>query len=895
MGPAWAEIDEGLRGGAQVVAASERAARSVVNSYHRARQAEGLSAWPAPNVQDWKSFTESAWRDLGNDPRLLLNSLQEQSLWEQILSGDRTQATILEGSRQRLAALAMEAHTLLCSYAPSFLRTAARAGWYSDAAVFSVWLAAFDDACRAGNLISPARLPLDLISRLEQSGSTHASSDRSPLLLVGFDRILPVQRTLFDAWGPWQQAATAQPAAQVDYLEAADVPQELAACARWCSRQLAANPDARLLVIAQQASTLRGQIERAFLNHAAPAPPVEFSLGVPLSQVDLARGALLLLRWLTQPIAEHELDWLFSTGQTAATPQETLALQQFMRAVRARGDQRPEWPLQALLHHPLAAANLPAPWLARINAAFQHLTQFTRHPQRPLDWAELLPQILDRAGWPGSRSLQSAEFQTIQRWQHTVESCGSLGFDGRRILWLAFVSALARALDATLFDLESRNAPILVAGPAESAGLTADAIWFLGADQQSWPAAGSAHPLIPLPVQRDSAMPHATPQFDWSLARSITTRLLASAPEVHFSYARQKDTEDTRPSRLIEQFAGAAVPLPPESAAHTVHTEIVPDTSQIPFAQIKVEGGSAVLTAQSQCPFRAFATARLGAKKWDAAEPGLTASQRGQLLHATLRAVWSGPPAGLRSLADLQQLPDKRAFVAAHVDRIFHDPSFARLSQRMPSRYLALEQERLTSVVTDWLDYESTRADFTVAETEAARIIHLEGLTLEVRLDRIDRLSDDSLLVIDYKSGNVSPSSWKTPRPEDVQLPLYAEFAFDPDAGELGGLTFAKVLAGEPEFAGFVRDARATLLPALGRTTSLVKKPLSDEQLEAWYIEITKLARDFLAGNAQADPRDYPKTCERCGLQSICRIDEPENQAQLAPSDDSEEEDAPDA
>lgn len=879
-----------MRGSGQVVAASERTARAVVDAYHRARQSEGLTAWPAPHVQDWKSFAESAWRNLGSDPRLLLNSLQEQSLWEQILSGDRTQATVLEGSRQRLAALAMEAHSLLCIYAPSFLRTSARAGWYGDSAAFSTWLAAFDDACRAGNLISPARLPLELINNLRQKPITPAPA---PLLLVGFDRLLPVQRTLFDTWGPWQQPAPAQPAAHLDYLEASDVPQELSACARWCSRQLAANPDARLLVIAQQASTLRGQLERAFLNHAAP--PVEFSLGVPLSQVDLARGALLLLRWLTQPIAEHELDWFFSTGQTAATPQETLALQQFMRAVRTRGLQRPEWPLQEFLRHSLAAAHLPAPWLDRLNAAWQHLAQFTRNSRRPLEWAELVPQLLERAGWPGGRSLQSAEFQTIQRWQQAVEACGSLGFDGRRIHWPVFVSALARALDATLFDLESRNAPILVAGPAESAGLTADAIWFLGADQQSWPAAGSTHPLIPLPVQRDSAMPHATPQLDWNLARSITMRLLASAPEVHFSYARQKDTEETRPSRLVEQFAGAAIPLPSESSQHTIQTVVVPDNSQIPFAQIKVEGGSAVLTAQSQCPFRAFATARLGAQDWDTAEPGLTASQRGQLLHATLRAVWSGPPDALHSLADLHRHADKRALVAPLVDRIFHEPAFARISQRMPPRYLALEQERLTSVVAEWLNYESTRADFIVAETEAARVIHLEGLALDVRPDRIDRLSDDSLLVIDYKSGEVSTKSWQLPRPEDVQLPLYANFALDPDAGRLGGLTFAKVRAGEPEFAGFVRDARATLLPSIGPTTNLAKKTLTDDQLSAWRDEITQLARDFLSGNAQANPRDYPKTCENCGLQSICRIDEPENQAQLAASDDSEEEDAPDA
>ena len=84
------------------------------------------------------------------------------------------------------------------------------------------------------------------------------------------------------------------------------------------------------------------------------------------------------------------------------------------------------------------------------------------------------------AGWPGERSLTSAEFQAHRRWQQAVDDCASLGFDGRRMGWNDFLAALDRAVKETLFAPESQDAPILIAGPAESAGLTADAIWFLG-------------------------------------------------------------------------------------------------------------------------------------------------------------------------------------------------------------------------------------------------------------------------------------------------------------------------------------------------------------------------------------------------------------------------------
>jgi ATP-dependent helicase/DNAse subunit B len=53
-----------------------------------------------------------------------------------------------------------------------------------------------------------------------------------------------------------------------------------------------------------------------------------------------------------------------------------------------------------------------------------------------------------------------------------------------------------------------------------------------------------------------------------------------------------------------------------------------------------------------------------------------------------------------------------------------------------------------------------------------------------------------------------------------------------------------------------------------------VKKPLDSEQLSAWKQYIEELALDFLAGRAIVNPRDYPETCERCGLQAVCRVSE---------------------
>jgi ATP-dependent helicase/DNAse subunit B len=190
------------------------------------------------------------------------------------------------------------------------------------------------------------------------------------------------------------------------------------------------------------------------------------------------------------------------------------------------------------------------------------------------------------------------------------------------------------------------------------------------------------------------------------------------------------------------------------------------------------------------------------------------------------------------------------------------------------------------------LDYEATRISFEVAETEAGRTIHLSGITFNLRLDRVDRLNDDSLLVIDYKSGDVSPKSWDLPRPDDVQLPLYAGFALNRDREELGGLVFAKVRAGDQAFAGRVFDAKATLLPNIPAKSGLARNSFSIEKLIDWREYIEQLARSFVDGRAEVDPREYPSTCERCGLHTLCRVHE--NQGALEGEEDANGEEAAD-
>ena len=226
----------------------------------------------------------------------------------------------------------------------------------------------------------------------------------------------------------------------------------------------------------------------------------------------------------------------------------------------------------------------------------------------------------------------------------------------------------------------------------------------------------------------------------------------------------------------------------------------------------------------------------------------LSAKQRGQLLHAVLHSVWSGRRPGIKNHDDLFAIKDLAAFVRTHVKAGLQSALPAGISEQMPPMYLELEEIRLVRLVSEWLEFEKTRAPFTVEQTEAQRTVTIAGLSMNLRLDRVDRLIDGSSLVIDYKTGSVDPKSWDLPRPDDLQLPLYKVFGLEPLQPSLfdsyggpasGGLVFAKVRAGDTCFAGRVADAEKTIDPDLPGNSALVRRKLTGLDESQWkeYIE----------------------------------------------------------
>ena len=146
------------------------------------------------------------------------------------------------------------------------------------------------------------------------------------------------------------------------------------------------------------------------------------------------------------------------------------------------------------------------------------------------------------------------------------------------------------------------------------------------------------------------------------------------------------------------------------------------------------------------------------------------------------------------------------------------------------------------------------------------------GITVTVKLDRMDRLANGSYAVIDYKTGNCAVASWLGPRPEEPQLPMYAL-----STKNVAAVAFAQVKTGVMKFHGVSREP--DLLPnvkVITENRSRNAKLYRDwaQLVDGWRGELEAIGAAFVAGDARVDPKNGKATCELCDQKMACRIAE---------------------
>jgi len=635
-------------------------------------------------------------------------------------------------------------------------------------------------------------------------------------------------------------------------LEAADRAAEWRAAAAWAAGQLARRPDGRYAIVAARldadAPLARRALRRAF-DAAGLHAAFNVAVGRPLSEWPAARAGLA---WL---------DALAGCVPGEGCPAATLGAA--LLAGHCAGDAAEASPRAALDAGWRLRARIrlyPDQWEAALRQAAPRLAQAWADAreawaeagrQAACDtWAQVFRRALAALGFPGERPLDSTGHQVCEALDAALQRYAALAATAPPLAAGQAVGLLRRLLRDTPFQPQrDPGARLDVLGLLEAEGGRWDGMWMLGLNDEVLPAAPQPNPLLPAAALRRADAPRATPERERRWAGELFAALCRGASEVTVSHARLEGEREMRPSPLIAGLPAAPVTEAEPAAAPPLPRESLRDEQGPPLPPGRgTSGGLDVLDTQSRNPMWAFVRHRLGGRALPDYADIATVNVRGQFLHAALERVW-------RMLPDQEALHEALAAgrLAGLLQAAVADAAERELRAYAPA-LRELECARAGAVLAAWMDLEAQRLPFAVEQVEHEYAWGRGALALTLRLDRMDRLPDGRVVVVDYKTGagRLRPESdWARERPVNLQMPFYASvLAAEAPRRDVAGLVLAQVHAREVSARGLA-DADIGLEGVAAPGDLEAFGGLSWQALLArWRGAIEALADEYAAGVA---------------------------------------------
>lgn len=878
------EFAAALGEGSTLVTPNNRLARHLVARYDDTQRAMGRRAWVAGRVLPWQGWLNALWLDVIAasalpEPRELISGGGAAHVWGRIVAQESPALLDTRGA----AAQAANAWELFHAWRrpEDHFQPWSKAGIGDDAQSFARWAGRYAHALTVRGLVDSAQLA-DVLADV----APRVSSWRGfRIHTVGFIEFTPQQRRLLcalrDAGMEVTEHELTTTANSSRYRVACANPRsEIERALAWARERALAVPSARIGIVVDDLASRRDEVDACAEDMLCPAlasrvlpdaaRPFALSIGIALSEVPVVAAAidLVALGAGSLPIADAaallrsahlpdaELHWMRRAAVERHWREQGLravSLGEFIRALDGfDAGLATRWRAVAL---PGRAARPPSQWAS--------------------DWRDWLRAL----GWPGNRTLGSGEWQACEAWSQLLASFRLLDAVASGLSCDEAQDVL-RAMGAqTIFQPESPPARIQIMGVLEASGMDFDALWITGTSAERWPPALPPCPLLPIGWQRERHVPHSNPGVDLARARALTAGFARAANEVVASHALMVDGLERAGSSLFAPWEECSVTSLPTASGYAVTIAaragdlVAVDDDRAPPLPMgaRARGGVGIVESQSACPFQAFARYRLHGAAWPDACEGLTARERGILLHATLAAFWDG----LDDQAALLRLTGDQldAGIASAVSQALSKLDRARW-QALPAAVAAGERQRLADIVRAWLaTIESARPPFAVRDLELPLDLAVGGLDIDVRIDRVDALADGGVAVIDYKSGRaVAPAKWFVARPSGTQVGLYAlALAQRMDTPGVQALVYAQLKAGEIGVQGVA--AGEGIWPPVKALSQCRNSPVArwEELDRVWAEALGAVATEFREGHAAVSPRDG-QACMHCDLHALCRI-----------------------
>lgn len=819
--------------------------------FAREQLKQGIETWEPPAIYGLETWLVSCWHEArytSADVPALLSPAQERTMWHAVIEQEHAHLFDVSATVR----LAREAAELMAQWhIPS-----EGASWdeHADARQFQHWHKLVRRKCRENGWIVRSDLA-HVVPQWIADGTIRGKLS----VFAGFEVATPSLEKLQNALGPLSVRLAFDrnsPSQNATAKACEDPASEIEFAARRLRYLFEENPDRSLALFVPELSERHGLVERTL--EAVFFPSISARISGPESAAveslfrvaatsrlidhPLVAAALLVLN-LASPRIDHA-----DAGAILRCP--------FVKGAMTERHQRALADLDLRKRRELDVSLQDMAWASRACAVFHScLTRAEKviargSELRPLpEWSEFISDLLGAMGWPGEVALTAREERITAQWKEQLSTLAGLELVSPAMTFEAALSNLRRLLSVRL-ERGEWSSPIQVLDSSQAEGVRFDAAMAVGLSEENWPPNQRISPLIPLKLQRAG--------LNAAEERLRATRVLfESAPEVLVTFHGRIAAVAERfiANKEVELAAWEGL-LPRESFPPATLQQFF-DGQAPPFAmREEMRGGTGIIKAQSQCPFQAFAKYRLHARRPEDASFGFDALDRGSFVHKALEKVWLR----LGSQSELRRTPpeDLRWLVSEAIAEAVPERETGPLHQLS----VRTERERLQELILEWLDVERNRCEpFTVETIEQERRFEVPGLSLKLRVDRIDRLKNGSLVLIDYKSGKQSRPKLCGERPPEPQLLVYAASVESP----VEGIFFGQVKPREVRAVGY------SLTKHFKGGAAEVKKDW-ETYIEASRENVEGLAREFVDGVAEVRPTGAP--CEYCGMIPFCRVNE---------------------
>lgn len=846
-----------------VLTVNQRLSQFLLQQFHTDNQQRQLTHWPTPTILPYRAWLEQLFYQPRQPDKWchyqLLREVDELLLWENSMTHD---LTCQRADAHTLAPLAYQASMLLQQW--QLTESVGKCVATQEQQAFKRWHQTVHQHKQQHQLLSDYQLPDIMVDRLQYENVMCSGE----IILVGFDERPPQLQTLIKALKQakhpvsfYTPITTMQP---IHTIRCHDTGSEIDTMVRWALTCIEQHPGTFIGCIVpdlvQHRQTIRDHFACLCKDDSLA---INIAGGSPLANYPIIQCALLQITLMAQSLTIAQWQYLLDSPYFEHYQRDYVA----RAALILRLQQHPATQLTYQAIHTLAANAYSTTWDALTN----YVLPTTATPDT---WQQHIHQWLALFNWPGDRTLNSEEYQLVNRFYALLDEYQQIASIQPTVTVDEVIQHITQRCQKTVFQPQSPPTNIHVIGSLEAAGLPFDHAWFAHCDATQWPQQATPNPFIPLTLQRQHRLPHCDSQRELTFAQQILTGLQHSVGQLYCSYALYDGDNKQLPSPLLattciedsDTLSLTTTLTFAQTIAKTTQCESITDNRGRSLPNHHLPGGTQLFKDYFACPFKAYAKHRLQATPWPATnQGGFSALQRGQLIHKALELAWRDLKThdALLALSSTKQQQVCLKWARAAIKQL----TYALLLPDTP-HILHIEQQRLHHLLNEWLHLERTRPAFTIIDLESMTTLQLGEFQLTVRVDRLDQLLDGSHCIIDYKAGQMDYAMWFGERIDEPQLPLYC---IQPDLTH-PGIAFACIRHNALGFLSIVRDS--ALLPN-GVTLDQVDVETTatswQQQLAQWQTILLSAAKAMQQGQAQPDPKYAQQTCQLCHLQSLCR------------------------